>query len=344
MVDTILTDTIEHIITEVQASGQVLRADAPGTVWFRQTIATQVNTFLTNDAIHRLEGIPVFLCERPIYNALAKLTRYGEPYIIIYEGFMQACTYRVSMCMLLDGVRRSLRNHPGNECITYAEVDSHFHNAVFLIYWFYLSSETIDFPGLYDVLSVRHREQSYVALAGILAFVYMHEVGHIRLGHLTAEEPSVPQIYSSLEYESSSHRKEKEFQADAFAISSFRRELMPGMAGNVLMFFKIASDLECMCIPQSGSHPLMINRLQKLISVAGLATDASYGDVAKDSQQRRRSLTTDCLKALSLYAQYSSALNTRTAVAHFKSLLPSKEECVRCFEKLKSIYGRFAEA
>lgn len=333
MADTVMTDILDQSIAQVESSGQILQSDDLETVRLRQILASHVDPFLSDNAIQSRLDVPVFLHDRPIYNAVARQTKDGLPFIIIYDGLLQCFTYRASLYTLFHSVQRT--RGAKEEC----DLKTLMVQATSLAYWFYLSGEHVEFPNIHGVLGDEHRQQVQVAISSISAFVVMHEVGHIKLGHLSSSLPPLPQICSSLEFEESNQRKAMELEADTFALSSFKKEFMPGMAASVLMLFDLASDLEYVCLPRSGLYPLMSNRLQNLINVTGIADDPNYRDHIEFLRQAKRTVTMERLRALNDIGDLVRLVDAGKAISNFKSLLPKQDECMQAVKVLMSLYS-----
>jgi hypothetical protein len=130
-----------------------------------------------------------------------------------------------------------------------------------------------------------------------------------------------------------------EFEADRFALSSMKRELRPTLISSLLMVLDLMSDLECMCLPLSVSHPLVVNRIGTLLDAMNLSPDDFFVSRAKAVMDIKKSFHADRLgKFPPLPPGVSSRAAATLATQIFKLSLPSKAECLRAVETLKALY------
>jgi len=109
---------------------------------------------------------------------------------------------------------------------------------------------------------------------GAVLFVLLHELGHIKLGHLKAglgrsEVHDLPLAYP----EEIRTRLNNEFEADAFALAAIKPEMRALFMLNVLFFLGPYAFIETFMAPKGSAHPLAVNRIQRLIVSAGFTDE-----------------------------------------------------------------------
>jgi hypothetical protein len=212
-------------------------------------------------------------------------------------------------------------------------------NAQVLSYWFYI--EGGDLPDLFDIFCDQHRSQVRDGLAGALVFIVLHEIGHIVLGHTKPQKGSPPQLCSMVSPEDLTRWKAMELEADHFAISGIDERLKQTMAANMLIVLDLMADLECLCLPQSMTHPLVINRIHSLSAAMRLDDDAFFAErIGKIIAQKKAILSVKIDAGVSSALGITASEPVSWAVDLFRRSLPSRATCVRAVETLKSMYDR----
>ena len=254
-------------------------------------------------------------------------------------GFLSVATYRAALYNLFQGAVWGCQQKQDYAEKGEQELKDLLTDALSLAYWFYVSGKSAPLPGLYESLGRAHLEQTQAGLSAAVTFVVMHEVGHIRLGHVDEGASGPSQVCGPLPYEAANRRKRMELEADTFAVESFKKEVVAGTVGNgATLLFDLASDLELVCLPRSGSHPLAVNRIENLIAHPSITQDSFYRGRLENLLHMRLLLLRERMRAVPDDANYPATINTRAILDNFTSQLPSQERGMRAVETLKTLY------
>ena len=335
LASTYLSAAMERHLAEVSATGTVLRSDTPETLQLRQFVL-EYSGFLTQAAIGFFSETALFRHRLPCCNALARETQDGIPYVLICEGLIQITGYRQALNILVHNLQLMLEKKVQDPETAQAHLTTLTFNALAYSYWSYLAGEQL--PDLAGLFGTTHKSNLTIGLAGASAFVIMHEIGHIRLGHTREAHPAPPQIYTSLPFEDMTALKAMELEADRFAIACVKDELKPSMAASALIILDVFSDFECMCLPRSASHPLVINRIASLSEAMRLDSDPFFIGHVQAFLARKQGLLKARDTTFPEFASANSKIARRDAEDKFLSLLPSLDECRKSIAVLAQMY------
>jgi hypothetical protein len=333
---TSISDSLERCSSSLKARTIPIRSDDEPSKAVRRLLEV-FSEYMTEDAIKLTSGTAVFCIDQPICNAFASRTRTGIPYVLIYSGLVNVALYRLCISILVANANLMLQARGGDIEPARTHLKAIAFNCMALSFWFYIDGEPL--PSVLETFNEAHKTQAWHGLGGALAFIVMHEIGHIELGHINIDGRPFPQIYSTLVAEDINAFKAMEFEADRFALSSMKQELRPTLISSLLMVLDLMSDLECMCLPLSASHPLVVNRISTLLDAMNLSPHDFFVSRAKAVMDIKKSFHADRLgKFPPLPPGISSRAAATLATEIFKLSLPSKAECLRAVETLKALY------
>jgi hypothetical protein len=102
-----VVETIDAYLTSIPVDGVIVRDTGAPTKFLRDVI-TIYPECLTPDAIERLRTIPLFCHDQPICNAVARRSRGGGPFVLIYSGLLAVAGYRQSLAILASNLELML--------------------------------------------------------------------------------------------------------------------------------------------------------------------------------------------------------------------------------------------
>jgi hypothetical protein len=201
---TVLTDSIVRCLNSIQTTGKVLRSDDTETIELREIIANYSEHVLVESAFELYKKTPIFCHDEPVCNAIARQTLEGVPFVIIYSGLLNVCTYRLCLSIIIHNVQLMLNSRYTDIETANKHLKTLAFNAMAISYWYYISGFPNPLPQFFDILNYEHKLQVFHGLGGALTFIIMHEIGHIELGHTRGNSNAIPQIYSTIEIEEKS--------------------------------------------------------------------------------------------------------------------------------------------
>jgi hypothetical protein len=292
--------------------------------------------YMTDEAVALSSQTAIFCADQPICNAVASLSRDGLPYVLVYSGLLDVALYRLCASILIANANLMLQRRNPDIELAQSHLKTIAFNSQALSFWYYIDGEPL--PSLFDILNDAHKTQAHHGLGGALVFVVMHEIGHLKLGHVGTNTPPLPQIYSTLVAEDITMFKAMEFAADQFALSSMKEVLRPTLVSSLFIVLDLISDLECMCLPLSASHPLVVNRIDNLLAAMGLTEDDFFISRARAMLASKKTLLMERLSNFPAQPGISKPTDIKQATEIFRRSLPSRDECLKAIDTLKNLY------
>ena len=328
----VLACSTQRTLTQVTEAGWTLRLDDPQTRNLRQISSGYCAQVLAEAAFDVLNRIPLFYCDQPICNAVARRCADGSPYILMFSGMIDILTFRYGLNTLFGRIKGKFQARQRHE------LGELLHAAASLIHWFHLSEEAFDLPDFYALLDEEHRLQVMHGLGGAIAFVLMHEAAHVSLGHLDGARSTAPQLCSDLEFEGSTSWKSEEIDADRFAANAFRPPIRSAMMSSIAFVMETIGDLEVLCMPLPTTHPLILNRLHGFLQVAEVRDDPFFAGQLQKILEMKRLLMATRRTAFPNEAERGHLVRPQMLIDHLKTLIPPLEDGLRAVRTMEELY------
>lgn len=235
-----------------------------------------VRHMLTEEALSLLGGTAFHVVPVVHPNAFSTVVE-GERKIILFVGLIDSIGYRLAATALVDALPDALFElHP------FANLPDTSAGAALAtlldILFLDLMRNGCFAPaltGLFDE-DTQARLQAQRILA--LGFCVAHELAHFDLGHFSlGDDPVRPAFDQLLLAETVSPFQQEEFDADSRAIAFFKDEARPTVPDMAGFLFRSLSTFEYLFEERSASHPLSLNRLDRLRAAVPGPGDAEGG-------------------------------------------------------------------
>jgi hypothetical protein len=336
LAQTPLFRVIDLYLTSIYSRGTIINDSASETQSLRELIR-RYSTCVTPDTLELLDKIPIFCHALPICNAVARRSAGGDPFVLIYSGLLSVAKYRLSLAILISNLEFMLEQKSNDVTRAKKALSEIAAPAQALSYWYYVMPSTL--PEFADIFCEPHKAQVEHGLGSATLFVALHEIGHIRLGHIDGGRSPIPQILNSYVEERFDELKMLEFAADEFAIRCIKPTLQMSFLTSIFIILDLISDVECYCLPRGESHPYVINRVNNIASILELENDEFYFTRTHSLLSQKKSLLVERAKAFpALIDGDVSDRMAAIATDTFKRLLPSREECLVALDTLKAMY------
>jgi len=330
-----LVMTVDACLASIHSDGAIIRDSDPPTRFVRDVIAVY-SECLTPDALERLQAIPVFCHDAPLCNAVARRSSSGDPFVLFYSGLLAVAKYRQSLAILASNLEYMLEQKSNDLPRAKRALSDLIAPAQALSYWYYVTP--LRLPEFDGIFCNPHKDQLTHGLGCAIMYVTLHEIGHVILGHLDDRHAPPPQIAANYVDEDIGTWKMMEFAADAFAISGIKPTLKLSFITSVFIILDLISDIECFCLPRSGTHPYVVNRVNNLACALGLENDKFYAQRTYSLLSQKKALLEERAKFFPAVSHEDPEKQAAIAVDAFKKSLPAKEECLFALDTLKSMY------
>jgi hypothetical protein len=201
-----------------------------------------VKSDICNACAVQIEDDPVVLVFRGLVKALIFVVEFGEMVELIHKTLVVARSSRLRM----------------------EELQDKAYAAYSLLYSYQAIRSPLPRPG--DVLPPAVKREKLLTFSKVFWFIFMHEIGHIQLGHLRPGSVTSALTNTALVVpEALDDMKLKEFEADLFLCDS----LTPTEQHRVLSYvtgpLDMLASLERNLGGDGESHPLAVNRMQHFL-------------------------------------------------------------------------------
>jgi hypothetical protein len=275
-------DRLEIMVDRIERTGITARLDSPQSLWLREIVETH-RAYILPEVAGLLSDVDLYGVDLEIIDANPRQSG-GRRQIIVFSGLIRIVRYYAQLTRVLYELPI---NRPGR-MFRYDGAErpeaAAFSDAAMSIMADYLISGSAP-PRLDPLLAPRAQAHAENGCIGALLFVLLHELGHLKHGHLRDgfERFERPRIALLLD-EAIDEYQNAEFQADQFAYLAFAPEIREVMMSSVLFFLGPHSFLEAFA-RGSDSHPFAINRAGQM---AGLIPQTSEtGRIVADIARKR---------------------------------------------------------
>ena len=247
--------------------------------------------------------------------------------IIIFSGLFTLMSHRLIIGQMVTDLVIRCRNRSLHDAEEH--IQELLNLSYFLGFWIYYHGKSYNLRNVVEALNENNRKDYLHALGGSMLFIYLHELGHIKLNH-----------HDLLNRCNGTISKEKsvlmEFEADQFAIDSIKDHLRATMVINADIVFDMINEFELYALRSANGHPLIYRRLERLIL---LLDDTKEKDVIKMIEEsvkksairHHKSPHVDVISGL-----YN--IKAKERKIQFLGQLPSEDECEKGFKTLCAVY------
>ena len=216
--------------------------------------------FLTDEAKHSLNDIAIYVLPLPMCIAYSEITPNNQPIIVISTGFINIVAANILFAQVGSLLPKQFDDFYSIQLRTDMSVNGIFTNSIFLMLVHHFRfAEPL--PNLANMLNEQQMEDAKTAINGAITFILLHELAHIKLGHLdnTAENQLISQQF--VIDEQSDVYKNQEIEADAYALECIKDEakvigtFWQQQAMSFFVSLELVSGLKL-----SDEHPMAINR------------------------------------------------------------------------------------
>lgn len=237
----------------------VLKQDGKAFENFKQSL-TETGLFVTDTAKQDLNKIAVYILPLPICLAYSEVRPNDVPTIVISSGFVDIVASSIFLSQCSSILPKALDTFYALGLRKDMSVNSIITNAIFLLQvHFYRYG--LPLPNLRAILSEKQIADAKVSINGAITFILLHELAHIKLGHL---ETFPDKDFSRPTYvvpENMDAYKYQEQEADIYAMNCIKDEakvIGTYWQQHAMSFFM---SLELVSGGTLGiEHPMAINR------------------------------------------------------------------------------------
>ncbi|HEV2693069.1 MAG TPA: hypothetical protein VG347_09270 [Verrucomicrobiae bacterium] len=325
---------IERAVVKIKANGLPVTNVDPPVLVVRQ-ILEQYRSLIVPEHYKELTDLDIYVPSLPLCNAVAN-TR--KRYIIVYEGLLQALRYRLEASLIINAVGKQRATSNDNLSISDDDFKTLAFRTILLPLHFYRNHNPL--PTVFQTLEPSLQQDAFIGFAGILIFVLLHELGHIKLhGSMLAAEHGEIYLPALACSEQLNRFKTEELEADQFAFEAFVPEARGVALINAAFAFQFFADLEQSSGIFKSDHPMIVNRLTHLSQLPNAMND----DIIKlhflKMLENHRFLTNIQITGKHSHEdQLPRGLISSMAETSLYRLIDDEPTCRAALEKLLSVY------
>lgn len=252
-----------RVAAEIRRKQLAARADSVSSRWLRSAVDFSKNE-LGEVAVRELERVEVLGHEASYINALP--TSDGR--IVVFDGLRHLILFHTNLTKVLEQLQRCRpqATHQLSDGTVLPEALA-FSLAGYSILADFLTSLHSP-PVLADVLGPVPKAHALAAYKGAMCFVLLHELAHIRLGHLRGEPTRSETLAASiLSPEVLTEAQQDELGADRYALALIPAEARVLFGPSIVFFFGAFAFIELFAGSLSSNHPLAVNRISALVDM-----------------------------------------------------------------------------
>lgn len=272
----------EKIIEDLKCDRPLITATDDNSKLIRSLIELY-KPYISPVLYDRLANTPIFHVDLPICNAVANM-RYGR--ITIYDGLLEVMSFRMAILLMTARVQNCYGDVSSRFGLERDDFTVNAFNALYTSIHFINHGSPL--PNVVNRLDDGVKQDSYVAFAGGVLFVLLHELGHLVLGHGgTSVDQSTRLIPNLACVENLDLNKLQEFEADAFSIEALAPEARRFALANVWYVMMLHLDYELYIGGNTIQHPFTINRIASLSKLSGVLDDPPIADALLKTFEQR---------------------------------------------------------
>ena len=281
------------------------------------------NSFLNNTE-ENTPHIEIVAITDMVCNAVSK-KQFEKYQIVFFSGLFTLMSYRLIVSQMTTCISAFFKK------LNIADFEKNLAEVLKLSYclgfWVYFKKSHINIKNVVMMLNNNDMQNYLHALGGAMLFIYLHEVGHIQLGHHELNTLPNGKDAENIEYE-----------ADKFAIESIKHSLRPAMLVNALLVFEMINEFELYALRSTKGYPLTYRRIENIKNIVELDTEKDLQKIIDNeiSKSDRRYTESKFHNAIT----GKVALDEAQRKIDFEGLLPKIAECEKGFSILCDLYKK----
>jgi hypothetical protein len=210
-------------------------------------------------------------------------SKRGEPTIIVHSGLIKALIFHMEFSEICFELHQKM-----GEGLLSREAETE-DQASFSILAYTASSALDQFAGngvalprIGALLSAEAKNRVFMSFVRAIWFVVIHELGHIRCGHLNGDRAAaLPSSPSLAVAETVSDMKSQEFEADRYVAATLEGRERELAVEYLISPLDLLSTLERRLRLAADTHPMALNRLAVMVEYVAPFVDASQSALAR---------------------------------------------------------------